>query len=257
MKTTIVEAAKAMHQKRRRLAQANGGPIEFDVEWEKLPKDLKEIDYALAEAALQTAQHSAVSCELSRAVSKLALKMGEEWRVGEGAEIMDALQAHDEDMLDARRWRALVTCGRIRFHGTAGYGDAAKGRPADFTGYRHFGAEFWNMHPVPSDSAYNAREVLEGFADALIHARHSLCPGDSVLRSASKLFRVPLDKVRKEQTDTVRNMLGEHDAHCHEAAEIFQVPVDKVTPEQRRYARTATHGDRYGVATKNTVLNND
>ncbi|MCE0464880.1 hypothetical protein [Pseudomonas uvaldensis] len=70
---------------------------------------------------------------------------------------------------DAERWRALISCARIRFLGSAGYWekDPYGNSPGN---YRHFGAEFWTMHEAPTADKERAAEILNGFADAAIAA---------------------------------------------------------------------------------------
>jgi hypothetical protein len=70
----------------------------------------------------------------------------------------------EQDALDARRWRALLECGRIRILGTAFINDNGK-PPAD--GYAHFGAEFWTTFPGDQKND-RGRHVLTTFADTVI-----------------------------------------------------------------------------------------
>lgn len=73
------------------------------------------------------------------------------------------------DARDAARWRALLTCARIRILGHAGFlpdGQSRKAHPE----YRHFGAEFWTHHDAGNEQS-DAADIISQFADAAIAAQ--------------------------------------------------------------------------------------
>lgn len=76
-------------------------------------------------------------------------------------------------ILDAERWRAITSCARIRMMGSAGFGYPAgkhggfPARPADPTGHRHLGMEFWSHHPDATPNE-KGKEILTTYADHLI-----------------------------------------------------------------------------------------
>lgn len=83
---------------------------------------------------------------------------------------VDRLKAENEALRkDASRWRAFITCARIKFFGWAGYGekDPYGNSPGN---YRHFGGEFWTIHDAPTADKEKAAEILNGFADAAVAA---------------------------------------------------------------------------------------
>jgi hypothetical protein len=61
------------------------------------------------------------------------------------------------DARDARRWRALLNCARIRVLGHAGF-------QRDQGDYRHIGMEVWTQHSVVTTGS--AKQLLTEFADA-------------------------------------------------------------------------------------------
>ncbi len=62
---------------------------------------------------------------------------------------------------DARRWRGLINCRRIRVMGRAGFN-------GDQKGYRHIGIEFWTHHQCATEG--DAKEALIEFVEAAIDA---------------------------------------------------------------------------------------
>lgn len=88
--------------------------------------------------------------------------------------------ASQEDATDAARWRALLSCGRIRILGTAGVTGTGVHNPNALNSYKepygnyvHFGGEFWSTFPdqeyynTKENPAY-ARATLTEFADAVL-----------------------------------------------------------------------------------------
>lgn len=59
--------------------------------------------------------------------------------------------------LDAKRWNALVSSGRIRILGTGGLGEK----------HQHFGMEIWDLYPAQMDNEYG-KKVLTEYADTII-----------------------------------------------------------------------------------------
>lgn len=65
---------------------------------------------------------------------------------------------------DARRWRALVGCARVRMIGCAGFHSSVNNP----IGYRHLGVEMWSHHDTPDEQG---PEMLTKFADQLVDLR--------------------------------------------------------------------------------------
>lgn len=73
------------------------------------------------------------------------------------------MAAHD-DARDAARWRALLSSGRIRVLGTAGFD--SRQRPQRDAKELHFGMEVWSRFPRPVDNERGIH-ILTEYADAL------------------------------------------------------------------------------------------
>ena len=72
----------------------------------------------------------------------------------------------DDVKRDSDRWRALLSCARIRIMGWAGFYDDSPSRARE-PNYRYFGAEFWTQHDDGNEPS-NAADTLIAFADAVI-----------------------------------------------------------------------------------------
>jgi hypothetical protein len=78
--------------------------------------------------------------------------------------------------LEAARWQALLSSGRIRILGSAGF--------TGETDYRHVGMEIWTRYTAPQGreiemkiSNEAARKILTEYADAIIAAQSGTDPG--------------------------------------------------------------------------------
>lgn len=74
----------------------------------------------------------------------------------------DLVMENRELKTPAKRWRALISCERLRLLGRAGFDNDDK------SGYRHFGMEFWTKWD--GSTFDNSREIdtLEKYTDCLI-----------------------------------------------------------------------------------------
>lgn len=81
--------------------------------------------------------------------------------------------------LDAARWRALLSSGRIRIVGSAGFDHVTHTEPRVGAGHLHFGVEFWSTHSS-RDGSDHAKTLLTNYADWRL--RHQDVPGDDLAR---------------------------------------------------------------------------
>lgn len=193
----LVDAWKAMAEIRKMIAYAEPGE---PAEERKLPEERRvkdrRVSPAIGDFALEERQALLARIEeLQQKAVVLDLYTDEAQRLGFGgiSEALDVVAAQAEKIeyqdavivqrnneisrrfaeaeelkKDAGRWRALLNCARIRFFGWAGYTNPDP-YGKDPGNYRHFGADFWSIHPhVAGEDKARAKEILEGFADACV-----------------------------------------------------------------------------------------
>lgn len=129
----------------------------MSIQPDELPREAKASHAGFGRAVqLNAVQHAAQIAELTRQINE-----------------------RDEDIRDAKRWRALMSAGRLRFLGSAGFDhDSAISvdrtiATAKQTGGLHFGVEVWDTYGKPDEYDHTSQNlhmasVFTAFADELI-----------------------------------------------------------------------------------------
>jgi hypothetical protein len=106
---------------------------------------------------------------------------------------IDEPPATPDQLLSARRWKALLSCGRIRILGSAGVDWKTGALTRD--GYVHFGAEFTTVSAQGFPTPPEAAVIITAFADAAIAAQPPACSmcKDTGLVAGHQDERIPCD----------------------------------------------------------------